>query len=250
MSMQEAWNLVPDAKRHADSTTTFIIFSEDAVNEPCYFRSFNIPGKVKVNVVEGQLSSFNNILNTLQYCEKEGLLEIKNNEYTIKQGTTNHIWSVFDRDVEHEDPNQVSPKKNMQFSLSIQTAFKAGLKVAWSNDVFELWILLHFVDVTPGDFLHRNKIYEELTAFLKSLPNQSPEMTAITNKNDFNYKVFLKRKIHFLQIILPLLEPRRAKAIERAILLEKHFTSENKHHDCNPCTKVHHLVQSILDFSK
>jgi RloB-like protein len=96
--MPEAWELIPEKERTADAITTFILFCEDKVNEPAYFRSFEKPGKVKVNPVEGQLSSFKNIIKTLQYCEKEGLLEINNNHYQLKAGTTKHIWSVFDRD--------------------------------------------------------------------------------------------------------------------------------------------------------
>lgn len=171
--MSDAWELIPEKKRLAEGITTFILFCENSVNEPAYFRSFQIPGRVKINVVEGQLSGFENIIKTLQYCEREGLLEINETndvQYRIKPGTTKHVWSIFDRDVETDNPEKANIKKGMQFTFSIQAAQHAGLKVAWSNDVFELWILLHFEDIQPGLWQHRNYISERLTAILKGLP--------------------------------------------------------------------------------
>jgi len=247
--MLEAWDLVPDSERTADGTATFILFCEDTVNEPSYFRSFNIPGKVKVNIVEGQLCSFKNIVKTLQYCEKEGLLDSTNGNYRIKEGTTKHIWSVFDRDTETEDSIQIDNEKDLQFTLSIQLASNAGIEVAWSNDVFELWILLHFENLQSGIWRHRNYVYERLTTVFKKLPNQPSSMIEITGKKDFNYKLHLKKRAFFIQFVLPYLVPGRDIAIQRALELENHFNASEKYHKRNPCTRVHHLVKSILSFS-
>lgn len=247
--MPEAWELIPETERIADSVTTFIIFCEDSVNEPAYFRSFEIPGKVKVNAIENQLSSFKNIIKTLQYCEKEGLLDFKNGNYHLKPGTTTHVWSVFDRDVETSDIQSINAEEDMQFTLSIQSARQAGLNVAWSNDVFELWILLHFEVVPPGVWRHRTYVYDRLTAIFKSLPNQSSDMAAITGREDFDYKFFLKKKRLFLLNVLPYLSARIERAVERAQDLESAFTSGQRYHQCNPCTKVHQLVGSILSFA-
>ena len=247
--MPEAWDLVPPKEREVDEVVTFILFCEDSVNEPSYFRSLEVPGKVKINVVDGQLSSFKNIIKTLRYCENEGLLEVVDNRYQLRTGTTTHVWSVFDRDVEFEYENAIDPVESMRFSLSIQTAAEAGLNVAWSNDVFELWILLHFEDVAPGIWRHRTYIYERLTDIFKTLPDQSDEMLAITERDSFNYKMLLKRRAFFIQYVLPLLTPRREEAILRANTLQMAFGVHQPFHQCNPCTRVHHLVTSILSFS-
>jgi hypothetical protein len=247
--MPEAWDLMPKIERTADAITTFIVFCEDSVNEPAYFRSFQKPGKVKVNVVDGQLSSFKNIMNTLQYCEKEGLLEeVNNGHYQLKPGTTNHVWSVFDRDVETEDRQSTDPEKDMQFTLSIQAAVQAGLKVAWSNDVFELWILLHFEEVSPGVWRHRTYVYDRLTEIFRSMPDQSPEMMTITGRPNFNYKNDFKKRTNFILYVLPYLETRRELATQRAKALEAAFSAVHRYHQCNPCTKVYHLVDSIQSF--
>lgn len=146
-------------------------------------------------------------------------------------------------------PEKIDPDENMDFTLSIQTAEKAGLNVAWSNDAFELWILLHFEDVEPGNWRHRAYIYERLTAIFKGLPGQSPEMAAITGKANFEYKQSFKRKINCLLYVLPQLPSRREQATRRAQALEEAFTTAHLYHEQNPCTKVHHLVNSILSFA-
>ncbi|HWK04215.1 MAG TPA: RloB family protein [Puia sp.] len=248
--MPDAWDLVPDTERKPDSFTTFILFCEDEVNEPSYFRSFEIPGKVKVNAIEDQLSRFKNISNTLHYCETTGLLDHTDGRYQLKPGTTTHVWSVFDRDVEVADIANLNPRDNLDFSLSIQSALSAGLQVAWSNDVFELWILLHFEDVDPGVWRHRTYIYDKLTEIFKNLPNQPAEMVAVTGRDDFHYKFFLKKKRYFVAFVLPYLAARNQLAIERAKGLEAAFTAGQRYHECNPCTKVHHLVQSLMSFAE
>lgn len=247
--MPAAWDLVPDTERTADVYTTFILFCEDKVNEPSYFRSLQKNQKIKINIVEDQSSSFRNILNTLAWCEKEGLLEPDGPSYRVKTGVTDHLWCVYDRDVRFEDPAQVDPQENLAFNFAIQSAEGAGLRVAWSNDVFELWILLHFEDVEPGIWQHRDRIYERLTAIFKNLPDQSPEMAAVTGRDKFSYELSFKRKAYFLQFVLPYLSGRRDDAIRRAVALEAAFPPEIRHHQCNPCTKVYHLVRSILSFS-
>lgn len=245
--MPEAWELAPDTIRKADEVTTFILFCEDEVNEPSYFRLFQKEGKVKVNVVEKQLSNFKNVINTLSYCEQNGLLEKVDNHFVVKADVTRHIWSVFDRDVNLSAPHTLLTD-NLQFSASIQMAEHAGIKVAWSIDVFELWILLHFEEVQPAVAINRVEVYSRLTNIFKALPNQSIEMLAITSRPNFNYKSYFKSRLDFNLYVKPYLAPRLAQAMARAELLENAFNAQHAYHEMNPCTKVHHLVSSMLSF--
>jgi hypothetical protein len=73
-------------------------------------------------------------------------------------------------------------------------------------------------------------------------------MLEITARSNFNYKIFLKRKAYFLLYVLPHLAGRREIAIRRSKHLEAAFMTTQRHHECNPCTKIHHLVTSILSF--
>lgn len=245
--MPEAWELAPDTERSADSTVTFIIFSEDGVCEPYYFRQFQKPGKVKVNVIGDQQSGFRNFTNTLVYCHENGLLDKGEKGYFIKEGITEYIWSVYDRDINLSEPGKELPD-SFAFTMSIKTCEQAGINVAWSNDAFELWILLHFEEVVPGVNLTRKEIYERLTNLFKALEGQGTEMAKETGKEKFSYKLSMKKRAPFNQFVLPALKSRYPEAEKRARLLENEFTAAQTAHECNPCTKIHHLVNSILSF--
>jgi hypothetical protein len=243
--MSEHWDLSPDTDRQANKITTFILFCEDEVSERIYFKNFGIDKILMVNVVPNQFSNFRNLVNVLIYCEKNGLLGEVNEQFVVLKDTTLHIWSVFDRDTNLSDPNKLD-EDNMSFTTSIKNAEAAGIKVAWSNDVFELWILLHFEDVTPAVAINREQVYARLTAIFKALPDQSEEMWKITGNSKFNYKENAKREKFFTPYVKPLLAPRLQNAIERAQTLEAAFTAKHRYHEMNPCTKVHHLVNSLL----
>lgn len=245
--MPEAWELSPDQERKADEIVTFIIFCEDGVCEPFYFKSLSKPGKVQINVPGDQKSGFRNITNALLHCEANGLLENHGGGYRIKHGVTQHIWSVFDRDTNTAMP-ALLPTEDMIFSQSIHTAEHAGIKVAWSNDAFELWLLLHFEDVDPGIPISRQEIYLRLTNYLKLMPAQSPEMIGETSKPGFNYKGSFKKRNEFNLFVLPLLEPNRIQAEQRAALLVGAFNATHAYHQRNPCTHIQDLVNSILSF--
>ncbi len=246
--MQDAWDLQPPVVREVDETETFILFGEDEVNEPSYFLDLQVEKKVKINFVEDQKSGFQNYVNAVAYCLNNGLMETVNNVTALKAGITQHIWCVYDRDCEEENFQNIPAAKNHTFDLAIQSGLASGLKVAWSNDVFELWILLHFEDVTPGVWRHRTYVYDRLTQIFRDLPNQTEEMAQETSKPRFNYKGWMKRKKNFILFVRPLLKERRADAIQRANQLEAAFPANADFHKRNPCTQIHHLVQSIMSF--
>jgi hypothetical protein len=247
--MPEAWELQPDEQRTAELTETFIVFCEDEVNEPIYLQEFQRVGKVKINPVIDQKSSFLNFTNASRYCVNLGLMEFRENiGYTLLPQITEHIWSVYDRDAENENNRALNDHGDLQFTQAIQAAQNAGLNVAWSNDVFELWILLHFEDIVPGVWRHRSYVYDRLTAVLKALPNQPPEMQRVTQNPYFYYKTAMKNRMNFINFVRPLLQPRLNDAIQRARQLEQHYPTNMPFHACNPCTKMHHLIESIQSF--
>lgn len=246
--MPDAWDLTTTEERSADTTTIFILFCEDKVNEPSYFHSFQRDRKVKINFVDDQKSDYTNYLNTIKYCLDEGLMQPVDGGYRLAPGITENIWCVYDRDAEDENRAALNPINQFRFSTAIQTAQAAGLNIAWSNDVFELWILLHFEDVTPGLWQHRRYIYDRLTEIFRSLPMQSVEMQAVTSNVRFDYKEAMKKKQNFISFVRPLLSPRQEIAIQRALALEAAFNAGTPFHDRNPCTKIHELVRCIESF--
>ena len=72
--MTEPWNLQCDDEREANDLTTFLIFCEDEVSEPDYFRCFET-NTIKVNPIKGQKSGFRHVLKAINYCIKEGVMK-------------------------------------------------------------------------------------------------------------------------------------------------------------------------------
>lgn len=234
---KEPWKLRSDDTRIEDKLPTFIIFTEDAMSEKLYFESFQTE-KLKINVVEDQKSKMESIFRAIKHCEKNKVFD---------KGI--HIWCVFDRDF-NGIPNELD-KDEISFDESPHTAKRNNIKVAWSNDCFELWILLHYEDVDEKEPLLRNENYERLTEILKVDKKISSDLHVNIEQGTFNYVNNFKRKKNFINYILPTLKDptRRTTAIKRAEELEKYHATRNvvPHKMC-PCTMVHHLVKELLQY--
>ena len=244
------WDLIKGDDRAEDSISVYIIFCEDTTSEPYYFRSFGIDKKLKISAIPNQKSGKLNLVNTIVKCEEDGLLECVNHTYKLKEGTTENIWCVYDRDLENADFTKIKPEYDISFTTAIDSATAAGLHVAWSNDVFELWILLHFEKMPTGNRLHRQYIYDRLTEIYKTITPRSPELDAITGNPFFDYKQHMKERANFLTFVLPSLKGKEHIAIENAKELEGLYSTAIPYHNCNPCTKVHKLVLELLSFAE
>ena len=246
--MPEAWELTSSDDRIENTIATFIIFCEDENDEPFYFRSFETKN-IKINCISNQKKSKLNLLNTLTYCMSKDLVECVGHNLKLRDGITENIWCVYDRDFETVDLEKVKDVDNLNFTTSINTANHSGLKVAWSNDAFELWVLLHFEKISPSIILHRNYIYSRLSDILKENVEIKRDFDRLIKNETFNYKLHLKKRFAFLKYVLPLLKTKTDEAIQNAEVLEQHFQGNTPFHQCNPCTKVHHLVNDILSAS-
>lgn len=96
----------------------FLIVCEGKKTEPNYFEGFRVPGDVVKIIGLGD--------NTDSLVEKA--IQIK------QKGTYDQHWCVFDRD---------SFPTN-RFNRALLLAQNNGFRVAYSNEAFELWYLLHF----------------------------------------------------------------------------------------------------------
>jgi len=141
----------------------FLIVCEGEKTEPLYFQGFRNPGLV-VNV-EGRG------LNTLGLVQ-EAIKLLSPDKY-------DQTWCVFDKDD--------FPDKN--FNQAISLALKNGIKVAYSNQSFELWYVLHFIymqnAITRNDYMRildeklPHKYEKNSTTIYKELLDK--QMTAILN---------------------------------------------------------------------
>lgn len=97
---------------------TFLIVCEGRNTEPSYFNNFKLSSAIIKSIGEGY--------NTLSLVKRAITLSEKKNY--------DQVWCVFDKD-DFTDEN---------FNNAILLASKNNIGIAYSNQAFEYWILLHF----------------------------------------------------------------------------------------------------------
>jgi len=125
-------------------------------------------------------------------------------------------WLVIDRDS--------FDKHN--FKGTLETARQKNICVAYSNECYELWLLLHFKDVTS--FRTRKELRSELNAEFKS---------------NFNIEYEKSEKFVYGMLI-----DRQKEAIERAENLIKRAINDNgclNPFQDNPSTLIHILIRCL-----
>ena len=177
----------------------FLIVCEGKKTEPNYFRRF----RANITVIDLQVIGLGD--HTLSLVERTCDL-MQRDEY-------DQVWCAFDRD---SFPAE-------RFNAALDLARRRGIRVAYSNQAFELWYLLHFDYHNVA--LSRDRYAEMLSARLGS-PYR---------KNDGD--------------MYDRLEDRQPTAIRNAQrLLESYAPDHNPECD-NPCTTVHLLVQTLNEFA-
>lgn len=234
----EPWEIKTDDNRKADSKKVFIIFCEDGAVEPAYFELFKRED-VQISTHGDKKQHHAQVDYATEFFRKNDLIEInEHGDEVLKIDDGAQIWCVFDRDKEPNDG------KDTAFNDSIKAANSKGINTAWSNDDFELWVLLHFEDVDPNnsDYSNRTKYYERLTQILKERLSSE---TLFQNPK-FDYYLTMKSKKNFLRYTYQLMKESLDVAIERAEKLEAfHLAIPKPPHLHCPCTKVHLLIKEL-----
>lgn len=247
--MSNPWDLKKSDERTADSLPTFIIFCEDEVSEPIYFKFFET-SKIKVNPIRNQKSMMDNVVNAICHCKENDLFEETDGKLCVcKEG--NQVWCVFDRDLEETEEKQL--RGNVLFDESIKTAESNGIRLAWSNDAFELWVLLHFenIDLENPDYKKRQKYYDRLTDIFRSLPNPNADLVKVLRFGGYSYKSNLKSENNFRNIVRAEIVKNTHKAIERAKELELVYISLGlPDHQKSPFTLVYKLVEELIKYGE
>lgn len=204
---------------------SFLIFCVGKNTEPQYFKHFKT---ATIDVVcpdetagEDPLKMVETVLECLPAHQAE---RKKGEEYQ-------HIWIVFDKD-NFEDYN---------FNNAINKATAHGIKVAWSNQAFEYWFILHFMDHQGGG-MHRDGYYD--------LINQ--HIGKYGEKYDKDSKNVSRKMFDILAAINPddNVKPKRTfrqLAWQRAKRIYEHHQQEGKTPAMSEsCTTVFELV-ALLD---
>ncbi len=129
----------------------------------------------------------------------------------MEEDDYDQAWCVFDRDI--------FPVKN--FNAALRLAEKHGIKVAYSNEAFELWYVLHFNYHQSATARH---LYAGMLSDLLGVPYEK-------NRLDMYER----------------LETRQETAIRNAERLLATYQPHRPAHD-DPCTTVHLLVQELNRF--
>ncbi|WP_407457122.1 RloB family protein [Fibrobacter sp.] len=130
------------------------------------------------------------------------------------------VWAVFDKD-EFDD-----------FDDAIKLAESKNINCAWSNKCFELWLLLHFKDVSVPT--GRKVLFEELEqAIRNALHKNAPE--ALFDLSKGNDKIY--------ELVTSL--GSEAEAIRRASALKAMFKGTAKPSEQNPCTQMDLLIHEL-----
>ena len=147
---------------------------------------------------------------------------------TLRQeGNYAEVWCVFDK-----DPGPNVPSNS--FAKALQLAQHNGLRVAWSNEAFEYWLLLH-LDAHQGVDMQRSQYDTALERWLKPL--------GATYAGTRNKLVTTQ--------LFALLQSQQAVAIQRAQrIFEKKGAWEFAPNVPASCTAVFLLVQRLLEIEE
>lgn len=181
-----------------DTEKKILIVCEGARTEPDYFKKFKVSKKCEI-VGAG--------CNTLSVVNRAVSM--------FSSGDFKEAWCVFDRD---------SFKKE-RVKLALKTARQNNINIAFSNESFELWYILHF------DYLDTKVTRKKYTEIL------SNRLGKEYKKNDSEmYQLLLKNQ---------------KKAIERAKRLHSEMLPQGAcEHDCYPYTTVYELVERLNELGR
>lgn len=198
----------------------YLIVCEGEKTEPNYFES------LKASLPRGVLELMNIDIdgtgkNTLSIIEETKKLREKYEEKYLR--TIDNTWAVFDKDS--------FPAKNFNNAINKGENSRPKINCAWTNEAFELWYLLHFSYYNTGiSRTQYQKIIER-------------EVNKASDRTDFKYEKNSKEMFAILDKF-----GSQDRAIQNAIKLEKlYFDRSFAGH--NPCTKVHHLIEELIDLA-
>lgn len=173
----------------------FLIVCEGEKTEPYYFKKFPIPPD-SIIVVKGTGANTDRLV-------KETILEKSRQKY-------DQVWVVFDSD-------SFTPE---HFNNAIYLAKTNGIHIAYSNEAFELWYVLHFF-------------------YLDTAVTREYYCQQLSRKNWLGHKYDKKSETLYDE-----LWPHQQKAIHNAKKLLEQYDPPNPISD-KPSTTVHLLVEQL-----
>lgn len=202
----------PYSEEKIEQKKLFLIICEGSNTEPSYFEGFPVP--TKTVIIEGGCGS------------KTALVDYALKLSKLEQYENREVWCVFDFDIK---PDEATTQPE-DFNNSIQKAESNGMKVAWSNDAFELWFVLHYQALDTS--LTRKELYPIL--------KKQWELESFTK--EAKTKKFCEE--HYQRLGGSKSESQKL-AIKRAEELHAKYEGRKDYSEHCPCTTVYLLVNEL-----
>lgn len=202
----EPWHLREERKRkkHTVSVRKRYLICTEGKTEAIYFGHY----KSSTGPVVVALDKSDHKVSLIKKTIEEKDVRIQAGEFDEE---IDEAWVVLDRDA-----NPLNKVDKAHFNRALELAKINNIHVAYSNDAFELWFLLHYQDLWAAT--HRDQLYKILS----------------THRNEkYEKPLDLYKEIKSLRSI----------ALKRAAKLLK---SDKSPADCNPSTTIHILVEKLI----
>ena len=189
------------------------IFTEGEKTEPIYFESKKKEIETEIRRKDIKIEIKGKGYNTLSLVDFSWEFRQRENiDLTVDE-----CWVVFDKDDFNKD-----------FNNAINKAKTNGLKVAYSNEAFELWFLLHFNFMNSA--IRREDYNTKLTENFKKL----------TGDKKYKYD-----KVKSVYPLIEIIKDKELDAIKNAKKILKQYKGEKSFLKMNPSTTVHLLVERL-----
>ena len=206
--------------RYRNYQYLFLIVCEDEQIEPTYFEQFKkqIPAKTLFLKTVGTGRDPQGVVEQA-VAERDKLENESGKEVDI-------VWAVFDKDDADENEAKIE-----RFKKAFETGEQKNIELAYSNEAFELWLLLHLTDVDSRNGLSRQTIYQRLEVEIRRRPGSE----------NFIYE-------HGSPAII---EKIRSVGDETAAMNRAERLFQKQHGrppiEANPSTRVHLLVKKLRE---
>jgi len=214
-----------------------IIACEDSVSSPTYFQKI-----IDKLIEDKRITQDSFVIAKHKHTNPTGVLkDLKNysDENNKKYTDFEHKWIVIDRDIERVNGGG---HKKEDFNNALKDAKSKrkdlNIEVAYSNDSFELWYLLHFNYRDTA--ISRDETIKKVIDELKKI---KPHIFAKLDKDNV-------KEENYTKMIFETLLDKQETAIRNAKnLLNFYGSSHNPERD-NPSTRVHVLVEILNNLGK
>lgn len=213
-----------------DMVNDVLIACEDSVSSPTYFRM----------IIDQLIKAKKITQDSIVIVPHDGsthptgvLKNLKNykNQYGKTYKDFEHKWIVIDRDIAivnagghtaQDFNNAIENAKNKRKDLNVD--------VAYANDSFELWYLLHFEYRTTA--IIRDDLVQQV---IKKLKEVEPHKFASLDKDNI-------KQANYAKLIFETLQNSQLTAINNANRLLNNYGENHNPEADNPSTTIHQLV--------